>query len=398
MKKFVMAMLLLLLASGPALAEPAVSREEITAMQEKLKVLEQTLTQKGEEKPWYDRIDLSVSGTGVVQGTSGVKESLRPGGNLTSGTMNVDIEATADVVENGSLFVHFKAGAGKGIDGDIGSLSGFNNLAVDEERARLWEVWYEHQWLDQRVRLRAGKLDLTTAFDKNRVANDDKAQFLSKGFVNNLGVEFPDANGPGGMLWLAPHPLVDIGFGYAAATGRWENIDKHPFGIAEVGFKPKFGGRQGNYRLYGWLNGKDHTEHRDANQTTKRNTGFGLSFDQELSETLTAFARYARQNEKVATVAHAWSAGLELNGKPYGRDDDAIGAAYGMALLGKDYEEVTQAGGTSTGDEHHAEVYYRWQAHKHLALSPHLQWVRNINGQSRHGDVWVFGLRAHAAF
>jgi carbohydrate-selective porin OprB len=230
------------------------------------------------------------------------------------------------------------------------------------------------------------------------VANDDAAQFLSKGFVNNLGVEFPDENGPGAMLWLAPHPLVDIGFGYAEATGRWENIEKNPFLIAEVGFKPKFGGRQGNYRFYGWRNGKDHREHKDTAKTAESNTGFGLSFDQELGETLTAFARYAWQDQKVAAVAHAWSTGLELSGKLYGREHDAIGAAYGMALLGKDFEEVTRAGGTNTGNEHHAELYYRYQAHKHLALSPHVQWVRNINGESDHGSVWVFGLRAHAAF
>jgi len=312
--------------------------------------------------------------------------------------MNVDLEAAADVVENGSLFVHFKAGAGKGIDGDIGSLSGFNNLAVDEDRARLWEVWYEHRWFDQKVRLRAGKLDLTTDFDTNRVANDDAAQFLSGGFVNSRGVEFPDDNGPGAMLWFAPHPLIDIGVGYAEATGRWESIDKNPFLIGEVGFKPTFGGRQGNYRFYGWRNSKDHTRWNDATRTQETNAGFGLSFDQEIGEALTVFARYAWQDQKVAEVAHAWSAGLELSGKLYGREQDALGAAYGMALLGKDFEDVTRAGGTSTGHEHHAEVYYRWQAHKHLALSPHVQWVRNINGESGHGNVWAFGVRAHVAF
>jgi len=397
MKKWTMVMLCLLLTAGQALAEPAVSREEIEAMKEKLKALEQKLAPEGEPK-WYDKVDLSLSATGVVQGTTGVKDSLRPGGNLTSATMNVDIEAAAEVVPQGSLFVHFKAGAGKGLDGDIGSLSGFNNLAVDEDKARLWEVWYEHKWLDQMLRFRVGKLDLTTDFDTNQVANDDATQFISSGFVNNLGVEFPDDNAPGAMLWFSPHKLIDLGVGVADATGSWEGIDKNPFVIGEVAFKPTIGGRQGNYRFYGWLNGKDHTEWKDATKTKERNIGFGLSFDQALSDAITAFARYGRQDQKVAQVDQAWSAGLELSGGLYGREKDALGMAYGMALLGKDYEEVTQAGGTLIGDEQHAEIYYRWHVHDHLEISPNVQWIRNINGESAHGDVWAFGVRAHASF
>jgi carbohydrate-selective porin OprB len=211
-------------------------------------------------------------------------------------------------------------------------------------------------------------------------------------------VEFPDDNAPGAMLWFSPHKLIDLGVGVADATGSWEGIDKNPFVIGEVAFKPTIGGRQGNYRFYGWLNGKDHTEWKDATKTKERNIGFGLSFDQALSDAITAFARYGRQDQKVAQVDQAWSAGLELSGGLYGREKDALGMAYGMALLGKDYEEVTQAGGTLIGDEQHAEIYYRWHVHDHLEISPNVQWVRNINGESAHGDVWAFGVRAHASF
>ncbi|MDA8125917.1 MAG: carbohydrate porin [Deltaproteobacteria bacterium] len=389
--------LLFLLASEPAMADQAVSREEIETLKEKLKVLEETVG-KDAEPHWYDKIDLSLDATGVVQGTVGVKDRLRSGGDLASGTLNVDLEATAPIVPRGSLFVHFKAGAGKGLDGDIPSLNGFNNLAVDNDNARLWEVWYEHRWLDEKLRFRVGKVDLTTDFDTNRVANDDMEQFLSKGFVNNSGVEFPDQNGPGAMLWLAPHPLIDLGVGVADAGGNWENIDRQPFVIAEIDFKPRLGERQGNYRFYGWFNGKDHREHKDAAKTQEPNAGFGFSFDQELTEAVTAFARYARQTDRVATVSDAWSTGLEVSGKWYGRENDALGAAYGMALLGKDFEAVSLASGIDTGHEQHAEVYYRWRIHEHLDLSPHVQWVKSINGDRDNADVWAFGLRAHLDF
>jgi len=74
-KRLVMAVLFLSLACGPALAEQAVSREEIETMKAKLNVLEQTVAKEGQEKPWIDRIDLSLSATGVVQGTAGVKDA-----------------------------------------------------------------------------------------------------------------------------------------------------------------------------------------------------------------------------------------------------------------------------------------------------------------------------------
>ncbi len=73
--------------------------------------------------------------------------------------------------------------------------------------------------------------------------------------MNNLAVEFPDDNGIGAMIWSSPRD--DLGFGVEFADADGDSMFDDVFSIAELDFKPKIGGRRGNYRLYGWLNNKD---------------------------------------------------------------------------------------------------------------------------------------------
>jgi carbohydrate-selective porin OprB len=409
MKNLVMSLVggaIILLAAGTTFGEGQdVSREEMDAVKSKIERLEKTVEQssvndvkKEEEKRWYEKIDIAVGATGVLQGSAGVKKRLSSEGNVTDGTASFDLELSIPVTPSGKFFTLFEAGSGDGIDGDIPTLSGFNDAANDDDRLRLSELWYEHNWFGERLRIRAGKIDLTTDFDTNAVANDEKTQFLSGGFVNNLAIELPDDNGIGAMIWFSFRDDLGIGIGFGDADGDGDDLFDDAFSIAELDFKPKIGERQGNYRVYGWLNDKEHVDLKDPDKTGEKNYGVGLSFDQEITEVLTLFARYGWQRGSVSQIEHAWSAGLQCSGKFYGRKDDVIGLAYGMAIIGSDWEDTDRDNGIRSGNEHHVELYYNLKVNDHLSLSPDIQWVKNANGDRDNDDVWAFGLRARLSF
>ena len=67
----------------------------------------------------------------------------------------------------------------------------------------------------------------------------------------------------------------------------------------QVNFKPKLLSREGNYRILGWYNDQNHTEWLDSTKDKESSYGFGLSFDQELTDTVVLFDRYVCHKPKV---------------------------------------------------------------------------------------------------
>jgi len=208
-------------------------------------------------------------------------------------------------------------------------------------------------------------------------------------------LELPN-NGLAAATRISPGEWVDISLAVADADADWDDIFDDVFSIMEICFKPKIAGHPGNYRIYGWFNGSDHEDLKDPTKTREDNYGVGLSFDQEITESLGIFARYGWQRGSVSQVEHAWSAGLQCSGKYYGREDDTFGLAYGMAVIGDDWKDANS--GIDAGDEHHAELYYNLNVNEHLNISPDIQWVKNPNGDRDNDDVWAFGIRAQLSF
>jgi high affinity Mn2+ porin len=408
--------LLILLGAGPVFGqEVTVSREEIDAMKKKIERLEKVVEQqagstagKEDEKRWYEKIDIAVGATGVLQGASGVKERLNPEGNVTDATASYELELLVQAGEGGAVFMHLEAGNGDGIDGDIPTLSTFNGDADDDGRVRFTEFWYAQRVDRIGTVLEIGKVCLggpgdhapedAILFDGNEYANNERSQFLSGGFINNPALEFPDDNGPGAMVRVSPADTVDVSIGIADADGDWDDVFDDVFSIVEFDFKPKIGERRGHYRIYGWFNGKDHENLKDPDKNKEHNYGLGISIDQEITEVLGLFVRYGWQRGSVSQIEHAWSTGVQCSGTFFGRDDDIFGLAYGMVIIGDDWKDVDRADGINSGNEHHVEFYYNLKVNDYLHISPDIQWVKNPNGDTDNGAVWAFGIRAHVSF
>ena len=339
------------------------------------------------------RIEIEADIVGVLQSSPGYTGQFGDTDSSTEATVFFDLALTTRPWESGTAYARFKAGLGDGIDDAIPTFSIFNAAAIGS-LVRLDEAWYEHAF-GKKARLRGGKMDFTMIFDSNAVANDEYEQFLSDGFVNNIAVEFPDEIGLGAMLWVSPNTFFDIGVGLADAVGEWDDVFNSYFSILELGIKPEIAGKQGNYRVYGWHNSKDHARLISPESDTASNYGFGLSADQEIADGVTLFTRYGHQRGNVSPVEHAWSAGVGISGKFAGRGDDTLGLAYGQAIMGKDWKSLDQYTGMDSGRENRLEIYYNIKTNNYLNIAPNLQWVKNPMGDKENSSTWAFGVRAY---
>ncbi len=168
-------------------------------------------------------------------------------------------------------------------------------------------------------------------------------------------------------------------------------------------------GLTGNVRVYAWTNGNATPCTNAADSGTERQSGWGLSVDQQVTETLTLFARYGRATRGNVHFDQAATAGMELSGAAWGRDKDRLGLAGGWLSASEDFEahsltldadgvDGPDFGYAASGAERLAELYYAWQANDHLERAPDLQWIARPGADGAAEDIMIAGLRATMEF
>lgn len=341
----------------------------------------------------FEKIEAAFGITGIFEGAVGSKDKINRYQNVSDASTSMDIELTLPLVDYGTTYAHFEAGKGDGIDGDITTISGFNYDADDNENLRMTELWSEHKFLNEAVAIRIGKIDITTNFDLNNIANDETAQFLSPGFRNNSAIEFPDNNSAGLMLWFNPSQSLNIGLGFSDADADWNKVFDDLFSIMEIDYLTTIGEREGVYRIYGWHNSKNHDDLLNTETGPKNNYGLGLSVDQQLTEIISLFGRWGWQRGDVARHGNSFSCGVQCSGSVFGRAEDTFGAAYGISAISNNGKTFDLLNSVNTASERHIEFYYNFKAHDFLTISPDLQWIGNPNGDKNNSSIFVFGLR-----
>jgi high affinity Mn2+ porin len=316
---------------------------------------------------------------------------------VVQGSINNEPKNHTDVVGRGDLIFNFKVGentiavidveatGGDGIDSKIGNFSALNGVAGSTgDTVRFREAWLEHAAFNDRLIMTAGKIDLTNYFDSNAVANDELGQFLAGGFVNSAVLGASDI-GPGVRVQAQlAEPLV-FGIGYGSGDTDTSDILDHGFGIAELGYTLKRGGLEGNYRVYGTIDGALPD---DEIKLVKKNAlGFGFSLDQQLTDKLTLFARYGQRNKDVYLTHRAWSAGGQYAGLIPSRKDDVLAFAFG---------QISAVGASS--QEKLAELYYKVQLTEQISITPAAQYLINPLGDRDQKNVVTLGLRTQILF
>ncbi|MFH1901548.1 MAG: carbohydrate porin [Candidatus Omnitrophota bacterium] len=394
----------------PIRAEIAELKARIAQLEKKLVKQDRDLTELKEEGilPSIEGLTIGAGATFILQGTHNANgDNLsKKGEDVTDASYSIDLEFEKEFADYGKAFIHLEAGGGAGVEDELKVFSNVNRDADDDENVRLTEAWYEHYSSNLPLTLTFGKIDATCFIDTNEYANDEVNQFLGRIFRNSPTIEFAD-NAAGIRLGLEPVDLMAAEMVLMDADSDWKDMFDNIFFAGQINFKPKLFGRGGNYRILGWLNDREHTKWADATKTKEKGFGFGLSFDQELTDNLGAFVRYGWQEpdqrlnglDDDFSLEHAWSTGLQLSGSIWGRDDDVLAFAVGQAIPSDDYKKA--GSNLNAKDEGHFEAYYSFKVNEHLTLSPDIQVIWNPYGDDATNGkdtITVVGMRGQVDF
>jgi len=374
-----------------------------------------------------DGIEIGFGITNIYQ--ANVKGGLSTHNKRGRYSGSYDLELTADTqklfsIEGGSLYVHGEGWWSKsgGIDGpSIGSAFGVNGDAGSRETLVITEFWWEQTMLDDTLRLRLGKLDMTggfehhgcpVSFDCSSYANDETSQFLNNALINNPTIPFPDY-GLGAVLYWNPIEwwYASVGIADAQADARETGFrttfggEDYFFYIFETGVSPKLdsanGPLQGTYRIGLW-NDPQPKANSDDTKNYRDDVGFYICCDQVLakensdpedSQGLGAFFRYGYAPSKRNDITNFWSFGFQYQGLVDGRDDDVLGVGFAQGVF-SDSADSTY----TDGYENALELYYNAQVAGWLNISPSIQYITNPGGNKAISDAVVLGVRVQMTF
>ncbi|MEZ5445946.1 MAG: carbohydrate porin [Gammaproteobacteria bacterium] len=336
----------------------------------------------------------------------------------------------------GRIFAQFRFGQGNGLSELNPTFTSTPNTTAfaltngDDSAALLAQAWYQldvplplkgHKPLSKKhLELNFGKIDPFVFFDQNVAADDESTRFLNNVFVHNALL---DSGGDMGMDIYGFTPGVRLAYRSDQQDPEWWQASVAAFGagsgasfddsfdspmfVGQLEFGRKFfGGLDGNYRLYAWHN----PQAPGFDGLSRTHEGVGLSFDQRVHDAITLFGRYGHAlQEGQRTFDKALTLGAEFGGRYWDRSSDAIGVAWGWLDSTDDFQDASATvdadgdgtpdfGYTADGAEQIAEIYYRWQLHSQLDITPDFQLVHNPGANDAADLVKIFGVRVKAAF
>ncbi len=346
----------------------------------------------GEDKGAFQRL-LDKTEFGATVAIVGQQSDYDAEKSGIDASMMVELEAGAELTERDAVGGAVKVGMGDGLGERIPSFCGLNAAGGATRDVYLNQLWYERKFGDgDRWRARIGYVDLTSDFDANAYANDEYCQFLSDAFVNNLTFDCPE-NALGGYVWWEPNDKWCFGAGYAESDRDCRELFSGGVVIGEINRRVDIGGLQGTYRGYFTANFGPH-EALDGSDDDLTNDGWGLSFDQEISQNVGLWGRYGQQNGECNEFDRALTGGFQLHAFSEARPNDILGFGYGISFVSDEFKALNE----NAVDENHFELYYTFQVNEYFAATPSLQWIDGVGGDGESEVVWAPGLRATVAF
>ncbi|MBU4479411.1 MAG: carbohydrate porin, partial [Candidatus Omnitrophica bacterium] len=220
---------------------------------------------------------------------------------------------------------------------------------------------------------------------------------------NSPVIESPDST-IGMRLGMPVKEFVELDMEILDGNGDFEQVGDHPYFGLQVNIKPRLMDKKGNYRFIYWLNETAHTKWSNAAKTKETGTGFGVSFDQEVADDIGVFLRAGWQRDEVYLAGEgfsldsSYSAGFQLSGNLWNRQNDILGIAYGIINPSDEYKK---AGPLHADAETHFEAYYNYQINSNVAISPDIQIITKpygndaVNGSSA---IIAAGIRTQIDF
>lgn len=351
----------------------------------------------------YDVSDyFSIEGTvtAVIQHAD-LDNVFRQSGNEYSdnarGAAIIDVGINYHPTDNDEFQLTYSFAEGEAINGvEAFSLAPFaDDLEEDlsdinsSDRYNLLEAWYKHTFNfseKNTLGITAGIIGSSSYIDDNEYANDEISQFMNDIFVNNTLANLPDYD------FGAAIEFESALWSFKVVAMESENEDRNDFKYyaAQIGHHVTTQWGQGNYRIYAFTTDNEFVN-RD-NMGEEKLSGFGLSIDQQINETVGMFARIGLQDDKTP-VDHDQmiSFGVSINGKQWNRADDHIGI--GVAFLRGARSESSDIKDTKA-----FETYYRYMFSNYFDLTLDAQWIEDNIRNEKDPEGLLIGLRVNANF
>lgn len=330
---------------------------------------------------------------------------------------------------------------------DVGDIFGISNID-DYDTIRLYELWIQQKFLDERMSLKLGQL----ASDRDFACTEYTDIFIN----STLGMPV--------AIWLNSPTLTY----YVAATGarlRADPIDEFyiqagvydgnpdptagsgtdpsnlnssgtrislndgAFILMESGYKLNHeedaAGLPGNYKLGGWIHTDRFTDQYDQTLTYEQsalapptdrvhrgNYGVYFSADQRVfrekedsEEGLGVFSRVSGNPSDRNQIDFYVDAGCAYTGAIPTRDDDVCGIGFAYAAISDDvrraYRDMNSFGeGPLAVPDYEAvlEITYQAAVTPWWTLQPDFQWVFHPGGSDALSDAVIVGIRTTISF
>ncbi len=326
---------------------------------------------------------------------------------------------------------------------------GFTDRMVDQQRT---PFSLATKVPERRLDLRLGKMSLPDVLDLNGPGTDSHLQFLNwtadnngawdyaadtRGYTYAAVAEYDDAQ------WSARYALalmptvangIDLEWNLRRASAQNVELEyrKTPFALLPAHLLSRE--RKGTVRLLGYVNHANMGDYRNQNilaltarlhgepaaapditahpfQTTSK-YGFGLNFEQELTQDIRAFGRFgwndaAHESYAYTEVDQTFELGGDLSGARWDRSNDKIGLVGISNAIKRDHQAYLKLGGQGflLGDgnlnyarEDILETYYTAHNWRGLYTAFDLQLIAHPGYNQARGPVEVFTVRTHVDF
>lgn len=285
-----------------------------------------------------------------------------------------------------------------GITPLVGPKLNLDWAAYETEMFYIANLYLEQKLCDEKLFVALGKLTFPSFFDENKVASWD---FFSHSLARNQA--FPHKYHTIGILGrydFSDSLYVQAGVtdaqGIRSETGLNTALHDEDYFLTmgEVGVRTTNNeGLEGNYRFDIWYDPQPLTRH-DGKGSERDTFGFGVSFDQMLTEKFGASFRYGWDDGRVRKFSHCWSVGAKWNAPYPTRDKDVMGFGVAQGIAHPDYRRVNSATHTETI----FETYYKIHVADWCSLTLDFQTLLNP-GLNSHNDISVIpGFRVKMLF
>lgn len=313
-------------------------------------------------------VSLGLSSTTSLQSAHQTRGAKTEADGHLYGFSTIDIifQATSAAL-NTTFYADLVGAGGSTPDREIPAINLLNaqTARLSNNQVSLREAWVNTLFFDKRLSLSIGRIDLTSTFDHNAVANDEGSQFINDALVNNpvLGLT---SNGLGVVAVWDPKIGLNAKLGLQQSNDEATSLSNSRYVLGEVEYLARpFALPEGHYRLWA----------RNDNSTGGGRTGWGLSIDQKIAPAVTLFGRYGRGFVGAVDGRMRFvSAGVGFQAPLTFYPNDRWGLGYA------DTKILT---GPNADSERVAEGFYNFNLTGSLSLSVLLQYLnKRVTGEN----------------